>query len=132
MGFPFKSTSFVPGRYSTFYRLAAGRFAGGALAARHRLPALYATVFVASGGLAFYGVDVIDLSRRAAGYVDRILKGSKPANLPVVRPTKFELVSRSHGSLSPETKLPDDRPPFSRHLPFARRGARPASAAPTV
>jgi putative tryptophan/tyrosine transport system substrate-binding protein len=64
-----------------------------ALAARHRLPALYLfRFFVASGGLISYGADVIDLYRRAAPYVARILAGEKPANLPVQAPTKFELV----------------------------------------
>jgi ABC-type uncharacterized transport system substrate-binding protein len=64
-----------------------------ALAARHRLPAIYAyRVHVASGGLMSYGIDNIDQFRRAAGYVDRILKGEKPANLPVQAPTQFELV----------------------------------------
>jgi putative tryptophan/tyrosine transport system substrate-binding protein len=63
------------------------------LAARHRLPAIYPAVFfVASGGLISYGIDQIDQYRRAAGYVDRILKGEKPADLPVQAPTKFELV----------------------------------------
>jgi putative ABC transport system substrate-binding protein len=64
-----------------------------ALAARHRLPAAYQfRYYVASGGLASYGADDADLSRRAASYVDRILKGEKPADLPVQLPTKFELV----------------------------------------
>ena len=64
-----------------------------ALAARHRLPAVYPwRVFVADGGLISYGPDDIDQYRRAAGYVDRILKGEKPADLPVQPPTKFELV----------------------------------------
>ena len=49
-------------------------------------------VFPASGGLISYGPDVIDLSRRAAGYVDRILKGEKPAELPVQTPSKYEMV----------------------------------------
>jgi putative tryptophan/tyrosine transport system substrate-binding protein len=63
------------------------------LAARHRLPAAYADrVFVAAGGLLSYGPDRVDQFRRAAGYVDRILKGEKPADLPVQAPTKFELL----------------------------------------
>ena len=63
------------------------------LAARHRLPAIYASrAFVTSGGLASYGPDYVDQFRRAAAYVDRILKGEKPADLPVQAPTKYELV----------------------------------------
>ena len=63
------------------------------LAAQHKLPAVYFDrAFVAAGGLVSYGPDRIDLYRRAAGYVDRILKGEKPADLPVQVPTKFELV----------------------------------------
>src|SRR5262245_35940740 len=63
-----------------------------ALAARHRLPAVYpATFFVTAGGLISYSVDAVDQYRRAAGYVDRILKGEKPADLPVQAPTKYEL-----------------------------------------
>jgi putative ABC transport system substrate-binding protein len=63
------------------------------LAVRHRLPAVYpARLFVAAGGLISYGPDSIDPYRRVAGYVDRILKGEKPADLPVQNPTKFELV----------------------------------------
>jgi putative tryptophan/tyrosine transport system substrate-binding protein len=63
------------------------------LAARHRLPAIYpGRLFVISGGLICYGADPIDQYRRAAGYVDRILKGEKPADLPVQQPTKYELV----------------------------------------
>jgi len=63
------------------------------LALRHRLPAVYpARSFVASGGLISYGPDSIDPHRRAAGYVDRILKGEKPADLPVQAPTKYELI----------------------------------------
>jgi putative ABC transport system substrate-binding protein len=64
-----------------------------ALAAKHRLPAIYPhRYFVAGGGLLSYGPDLIDQYRRAAGYVDRILKGEKPADLPVQAPTKYELV----------------------------------------
>jgi putative tryptophan/tyrosine transport system substrate-binding protein len=63
------------------------------LAARHRLPAVYsARDFAADGGLIAYGPDRVDQFRRAAGYVDRILKGEKPADLPVQAPTRYELV----------------------------------------
>jgi putative ABC transport system substrate-binding protein len=63
------------------------------LAAKYRLPAIYTfRHFVAAGGLISYGPDIIDQYRRAAGYVDRILKGEKPADLPVQAPTKYELV----------------------------------------
>jgi|SRR6516162_6034631 len=64
-----------------------------ALAAQHKLPAVYVErSFVADGGLISYGPDFLDQYRRAAGYVDRILKGEKPADLPVQAPTKYELV----------------------------------------
>jgi putative ABC transport system substrate-binding protein len=63
------------------------------LAARHRLPAVYnARLYGEIGGLVCYGADFLDQFRRAAGYVDRILKGEKPADLPVQAPTKYELV----------------------------------------
>ena len=62
------------------------------LAARHKLPAVYFNrFFVRNGGLVAYGADLVDQHRRAAGYVDRILKGEKPADLPVQAPTKYEL-----------------------------------------
>ena len=64
-----------------------------ALAARHKLPAIfYRRAFADAGGLISYGYDVLDQYRRSAGYVDRILKGEKPADLPVQAPTKYELV----------------------------------------
>jgi len=64
-----------------------------ALAARHRLPAVYGSlVWSKTGGLISYGADALDQYRRAASYVDRILKGEKPADLPVQAPTKYELV----------------------------------------
>jgi putative ABC transport system substrate-binding protein len=64
-----------------------------ALAARHRVPTIYPYRYmVAAGGLMSYGIDPTDLLRRAASYVDRILKGAKPADLPVQLPTKFEMV----------------------------------------
>ena len=64
-----------------------------ALAARYRLPAVYGLrFFVVDGGLISYGPDSVEPYRRAAGYVDRILKGEKPADLPVQAPTKYDLV----------------------------------------
>ena len=63
------------------------------LAARYKLPAVYDTrLFVADGGLVSYGPNFVDQFRRAAGYVDRIFKGAKPADLPVQAPTKYELI----------------------------------------
>jgi ABC-type uncharacterized transport system substrate-binding protein len=62
------------------------------LAQHHRLPAVYAfRQFVAEGGLMSYGPDTVDIVRRSASYVDRILKGAAPADLPIQQPTKFEL-----------------------------------------
>ena len=64
-----------------------------ALAARHRVPAIYPfRYFAVSGGLTSYGTDLAEVSLRAASYVDRILKGEKPGDLPVQAPTKYELV----------------------------------------
>ena len=63
------------------------------LAARHKLPAIYfESGFITDGGLISYGPHQVDQFRQAAGYVDRILKGEKPADLPVQAPTKYELV----------------------------------------
>ena len=63
------------------------------LAARHRVPTVYPDrAFAGAGGLSSYGSDQVDQMRRAAGYVDRILKGEKPADLPVQAPTKYELI----------------------------------------
>ncbi|MGA7149819.1 MAG: ABC transporter substrate-binding protein [Pseudolabrys sp.] len=64
-----------------------------ALAARYKLPTVYfERVFVTAGGLASYGANAVEQYRQAAGYVDRILKGEKPSDLPVQAPTKYELV----------------------------------------
>ena len=63
------------------------------LAGRHKLPAVYfQRLFAAGGGLISYGTDFVDQYRRAASYVDRILKGEKPADLPVQAPTKYQTV----------------------------------------
>jgi putative ABC transport system substrate-binding protein len=63
------------------------------LAAKHKLPAIYpSTSYADAGGLMSYGPDQLDNFRRAANYVDKILKGAKPADLPVEQPTKFEFV----------------------------------------
>ena len=81
------------------------------LAARHKLPAVYwERFFVAAGGLISYGPNVIDQYRRTAGYVDRILKGEKPADLPVQALTKYETVlnlktAKALGLAIPETLL---------------------------
>lgn len=81
------------------------------LAARHRIPAIYPyPYFAAAGGLMSYGIDNLDLYVRAAAYVDRILRGADPADLPVQTPTNFELVinlkaARGLGLTVPPTLL---------------------------
>ena len=81
------------------------------LAVRHKLPAVYFDrYFVATGGLVSYGPDYVDQYQRAAGYVDRILKGEKPADLPVQAPVKYELVinlktAKALGLSVPDTLL---------------------------
>ena len=81
------------------------------LAARYLLPAVYAGLaFVTAGGLICYGAELSDQYRRAAGYVDRILRGEKPADLPVQAPTKYELVvnlktAKALGLTVPQTLL---------------------------
>ena len=79
-----------------------------ALTAQHRLPAIYPfRFFVVDGGLMSYGIDQVDLYRRAASYVDRILKGTKPADLPVQLPTKFELVVNLKTAKALGLKIPE-------------------------
>ena len=81
------------------------------LAARHRVPAIHPFRYMATGGgLIAYGPDQVDQYRRAAGYVDRILKGEKPADLPVQAPTKYELAinlktAKALGLVVPPTLL---------------------------
>jgi putative ABC transport system substrate-binding protein len=78
------------------------------LAAQHRLPAVYPVrIFVTAGGLMNYGPDLLDQFRRAAGYVDRILKGEKPSDLPVQAPTKYELVINLKTAKSLGLTVPD-------------------------
>ena len=95
-----------------------------ALAARYKLPAVYyERFFVIDGGLISYGADFIEQFRRAAGYVDRILKGEKPADLPVQTPTKYELVINTTArSWSPPTNAERRRPaPANSHSATALR-----------
>jgi putative tryptophan/tyrosine transport system substrate-binding protein len=78
----------LPDTYTTVHRDSIIELAG-----RHQLPSIYPfRYFATEGGLVSYGVDAEDLFRRAAGYIDRILKGEKPADLPVQAPVKYELV----------------------------------------
>jgi ABC-type uncharacterized transport system substrate-binding protein len=77
------------------------------LAARHRLPAIYPyRFFVTGGGLISYGLDNIEQYRLAAGYVDRILRGEKPADLPVQAPTKYDLVINTKTARALELEVP--------------------------
>jgi len=79
-----------------------------AIAAKRRLPAIYPLrFFVVDGGLISYGPDSVEPYRRAAGYVDRILKGEKPADLPVQAPTKYELVINHETARVLDLPVPD-------------------------
>ena len=77
------------------------------LAVKHRLPATYARPeYVEAGGLMYYGTSYNDLFRRAATYVDKILKGAKPADLPVEQPTKFEFIVNLKAAKQIGLKIP--------------------------
>ena len=79
-----------------------------ALAARYNVPTIYGDrLFAESGGLISYGTDSADQFRRAAGYIDRILKGAKPADLPIQQPTKFELVINLKTAKALGLQIPD-------------------------
>jgi putative ABC transport system substrate-binding protein len=83
-----QAVSFVPSPFLFTYRTRIFEFLN-----KNRLPAVYSTSdFVENGGFMSYGADLLHNWRRAAYYVDKILKGAKPADLPVEQPTKFELV----------------------------------------
>jgi putative ABC transport system substrate-binding protein len=78
-----------------------------AFAAKYRLPAVYPyRYFATSGGLLSYGIDTVDLYRRGASYVDRILRGEKPGNLPVQQPTKFEMVINLNAAKALDLPVP--------------------------
>jgi putative ABC transport system substrate-binding protein len=78
------------------------------LAAKAQMPAIYAVQdFVEAGGLMFYGVDLPDMYKRAASHVDKILKGAKPADLPIEQPTKFQLVINLKSAKGLGIKIPD-------------------------
>jgi putative ABC transport system substrate-binding protein len=78
------------------------------LAAKMQIPAIYGVQdFVEAGGLMFYGVDLSEMYRRAASHVDKILKGAKPADLPIEQPTKFELVINLKAAKALGTKIPE-------------------------
>ena len=86
-------------------------------AASHRLPTVYSDqIFVSDGGLISYGPDRVEQYRQAAGYVDRILKGEKPADLPVQAPTKYELVY-----VPPSGRVHRSNPQRREPCRFARR-----------
>jgi len=78
-----------------------------ALAGRYRLPAIYPyRLFASSGGLVSYGSDIADIYRRAASYVDRILRGGNPGTLPIEAPTKFELVINLRSAKELQIEVP--------------------------
>ena len=85
------------------------------LAVKSRLPAIYANIeYVDAGGLMSYGVNITDLYRRAATYVDKILKGRKPADLPVEQPVKFEFIINLKAAKQNQASLPLLQPPVPR------------------
>jgi putative ABC transport system substrate-binding protein len=78
-----------------------------ALAAEHRLPVMYeGREFVEDGGLISYGPDIVEMTRRSAAFVDKILKGAKPADLPIEQPTRFELAINAKSAKALGLTLP--------------------------